>query len=282
MIKIYTSANWMSVFDAPSVIIDDDGLIYKEDEYYNLSKTACGRVDTKTGYIYGKGHYSKLTAPVGLIKKGPDCIEIYGDDYASITAAPMYYVHGNAVYTAEGYGKIFRAAEGYIKGDIPAGNLKDSPEAGSSAPAGGRKGAKAGGGWLSILWKIIKTTAVIILLLAISGWLWNEMYFTDNEYRDVFVANVICLLIGLVAAIFKKDKETSSFSVIFWVSTILMGIYIAVGMFRESGFGFKSILFSLLGMGISALYCLTPSILLAVIKGTIELIIGSIRNTKNR
>lgn len=280
MIKFYTPRNWKSVFDAPSIIIDDDGLIYSADEYYKLSKTACGRVDTKTGYIYGKEHYSKLTSPVGMVKRGNNCIEIYGDDFASIMAVPIYYIQGDSVYTAEEYGKFFKSAEGYIKRDIPMGG-QGSYQASDGASAGGG-GGKATGGCQSVLWTVIKTVALIIFLLVLSGWLWNEMYFSGNEYKDVFVANVICLIMGLVVAIFNKDKKISSFWVIFWISTILMGLYIAVGMFIEDGFGFKAVLFSVLGMLISALYCLAPSILLSVIKGIIELIVREIRNKKKK
>ena len=280
MIKFYTPHNWMSVFDAPSIIIDDDGLIYSADEYYKLLKTACGRVDTKTGYIYGKGHYSKLTLPVGMVKRGHNCIEIYGDDFASIMAVPIYYIQGDAVYTAEEYGKFFKSAEGYIKRDTSMGGQGGYQSLDGASAGAGRE--KATGGCLSVLWTVIKTVVLIIFLLALSGWLWNEMYFSGNEYKDVFVANIICLIVGLVVAIFNKDKKVSSFLVIFWISTILMGLYIAVGMFMEDGFGFKTVLFSVLGMLISALFCLVPSILLSVIKGSVKLIVCEIRNKKKK
>lgn len=284
MIKFYTPRNWMRVFDTPSVIIDDDGLIYSETEYYKLSKTACGRVDTKTGYIYGNGHYSGLTAPVGMVKQGPNSIEIYGDDFASIMAVPIYYIQGGNVYTAEEYGKVFGVAAGYAKGNIPTGSQGNQPVASGAAPAGG---ASAGGGGAnaavksaSILWNVIKVAVIIIGLLALSVFVWNEMYLSGSEYTQIMIANVICLLIGLFAAVCIKAKDTSSFAMIFWVSSILFGLYLAVGMFIEDGFAFKTVLFSVLGMLISALFCLVPALLLSIVVGTVKLIVMELRKRK--
>lgn len=279
MIKFYTPRNWMSVFDSPSVIIDDDGLIYSEAEYYKLSKTACGRVDTKTGYIYGNGHYSGLTAPVGMVKQGPNSIEIYGDDFASIMAVPIYYIQGGNVYTAEEYGKVFGVAAGYAKGNIPNGNQGNQPVAGSGAPVGGG-GANAVVKSASILWNVIKVAVIIIGLLALSVFVWNEMYLSGSEYTQIMIANVICLLIGLLAAVCIKAKDTSSFAMIFWVSSILFGLYLAVGMFIEDGFAFKTVLFSVLGMLISALFCIVPALLLSIVVGTVKLIVMELRKRK--
>lgn len=280
MIKFYTPSNWSVIFDAPSIIIDDDGYIYTEDEYYKLSRAACGRVDTQTGYVYGKGHYSGLTAPIGQFRQGHNCVEIYGDNYASPLAAPIYYMKGDAVYPAEEYGKIFGAPTGYIKGDIGEGF---GNEEGNYVPAGSNRASKReAGGVLSFVWTCIKTVALIIGLLALSGWLWYEMYFSEYPHTREFVANVICLIIGFIAAIFKKDEKTLSFTVIFWVSTILFGLFVGVGILFESGFGFKSVLFSILGMLMAALYCLTPSLLLSVVLGFVKIIIDEIRRGKRK
>lgn len=287
MIKFYTPRNWVSIFDAPSIIIDDDGLIYTESEYYKLSKTACGRVDTKTGYIYGKGHYSGLTAPIGMVKQEYNCIEIYGDDFASIRAMPIYYIQGDAVYTAEEYGKVFKQAEGYIKREAAADGmekfnaaLSDGISGKGDAARGAAKG-KANGGCLSVIWSVIKTAVIIIGLLVLSGWIWNEMYFTEDNTRFL-VVNVICLLIGLVAAVFKKDKNTSVFTVIFWVSTILFGLYMGIGNLIESGIGFKQVLLSIISVFLAALYCLTPSLLLSAVLGLVKLVICEIRRGKKK
>ena len=285
MIKFYTPKNWISVFDAPSIIIDDDGLIYTESEYYKLSKTACGRVDTKTGYIYGKGYYSGLTAPIGMVKQEHNCIEIYGDDFASIMAVPIYYIQGDAIYTAEEYGKVFKQAEGYIKREAAADGPKNFNAAlGGDVPRGENTGCgaakgKADGGCLSVIWSVIKSAVIIIGLLVLSGWIWNEMYFTEDNTRFLIV-NVICLLIGLVAAVCKKDKNTSAFTVIFWVSTILFGLYMGIGNFIESGFGFKQVLLSIISVFLAALYCLAPSLLLSVVLGLVKLVICEIRRGK--
>lgn len=287
MIKFYTPSNWRTVFEAPSIIIDDDGLIYTESEYYKLSKTACGRVDIKTGYIYGKGHYSGLTAPIGMVKQGHNCIEIYGDDFASIMAVPIYYIQGDSVYTAEEYGKVFKQAEGYIKREVAADGLKNFNEVLSGGISGGDGAArgtakgKANGGCLSVIWSVIKSAVIVIGLLVLSLWIWNEMYFTEDNTRFLAV-NVICLLIGLVAAVFKKDKDTSVFTVIFWVSTILFGLYMGIGNLIESGIGFKQVLLSIISVFLAALYCLAPSLLLSVGFGLVKLVIFEIRRGKKK
>lgn len=287
MIKFYTPSNWRAVFEAPSIIIDDDGLIYTESEYYKLSKTACGRVDTKTGYIYGKGHYSGLTAPIGMVKQGHNCIEIYGDDFASIMAVPIYCIQGDSVYTAEEYGKVFKQAEGYIKREAAADSLKNFNEAlaggisGKEGASGGAAKGKANGGCLSVIWSVIKSAVIIIGLLVLSGWIWNEMYFTEDNTRFL-VVNVICLLIGLVAAVFKKDKNTSIFTVIFWVSTILFGLYMGIGNLIESGIGFKQVLLSIISVFLAALYCLAPSLLLSFGFGLVKLVFYEVRRGKKK
>lgn len=287
MIKFYTPSNWSTIFDAPSIIIDDDGLIYTESEYYKLLKTACGRVDTKTGYIYGKGLYSGLTAPIGMVKQRNNCIEIYGDDFASIMAMPIYYIQGDAVYTAEEYGKVFKQAEGYIKREVATDNLENFNAALGDGVAGEEGTArvaskgKTNGGCLSVIWSLIKAAVIIIGLLVLSGWIWNEMYFTEDNTRFLIV-NVICLLIGLVVAVFKKDKDTSIFTVIFWVSTILFGLYMGIGNLIESGIGFKQVLLSIISMFLAALYCLAPSLLLSVVLGVIKLMLCEIRRGKTK
>lgn len=278
MIKFYTPNNWSTIFDAPSIIIDDDGYIYTEDEYYKLSRAACGRVDKQTGYVYGKGHYTGLTAPIGMFKQGYDCVEIYGDNYASPLATPIYYMKGDAVYSAEEYGKVFGAPTGYIKGDF--GEESGSEEKYITTGSGGKSRQK--GGLLDFIWTCIKCVALIVGLLVLSGWLWKEMYFSEYAHIREFVANVICLIIGFIAAIFKKDNNTLSFTVIFWVSTILFGLFVGIGIFIESGVSFKSILFSFLGMLMAALYCLTPSLLLSAVLGLVKLVICEIRRGKKK
>lgn len=288
MIKFYTPGDWMHVFDSPSIIIDDDGYIYTENEYYKVLKTACGRVDTRTGYIYGKDHYSVLAAPIGMIKQRNNLIEIYGGDYDSFMAAPIYYIDGDSVYTAEEYGKVFKQAEGYIKREVATDSQENFNAAlgnGTSwgeGTGGGASKNKAGSGFLSVLWNVIKMVVIIIGLFALSAWMWNEMYFSEYPHTREFIANVVCLLIGLIVAIFKKEKDTLSFTVIFWVSTILFGLFIGVGILIESGIGFKSILFSILGMLMAALYCLTPSLLLSVVLGLVKLVIFEIRRGKKK
>lgn len=285
MIKFYTPNNWRTFFDAPSIIIDDDGYIYTEDEYYKLSRTACGRVDIKTGYIFGKGHYSGLTAPIGMVKKGYNCIEIYGDDFASIMAVPIYYIQGDIVYTAEEYGKVFKQAEGYIKRDNSNSGQEefDASFSGSASSGGGSMGerGKKEAGFLSELWKVISPIVIIVGLLVLSVFMWSE-YFSTSEHTDELIVNVFGLLIGFIIAFFKKDKESSSFAIIFGISTALLGLYVGVDIFRETGFGIKGIFFCILGFLMAALYSLTPSLLLAFIERTIEGIIQSIHNRKNK
>lgn len=84
-----------------------------------------------------------------------------------------------------------------------------------SGTSTGGNGANAVVKSAGILWNVIKVAVIIIGLLALSVFVWNEMYLSGSEYTQIMIANVICLLIGLIAAICIKAKETSSLTMIF-------------------------------------------------------------------
>ena len=53
MLQFYTPKQWYSLFQCPSLIIDDEGKIWKADEYFAIiSGAPVGRVDYARGCIY--------------------------------------------------------------------------------------------------------------------------------------------------------------------------------------------------------------------------------------
>ena len=79
MIKFYTPNEWYSLFQCPSLIIDDEGKIWKADEYFAIiSGAPVGRVDYTRGCIYGEdmGYGLFAAAPIAHLETKNGVIEV--------------------------------------------------------------------------------------------------------------------------------------------------------------------------------------------------------------
>lgn len=116
MLQFYTPKEWNSLFNCPSLIIDDNGKIWSADAYYKpLFGEPSGRVDYTGGKIYGKDlGYGLLAEPIAYLETKNGVIEIR-DAKKGLFSAPILYIKDGKVYTPERFTALFDAPDGYFK-----------------------------------------------------------------------------------------------------------------------------------------------------------------------
>ena len=117
MLQFYTPNEWYSLFQCPSLIVDDMGKIWKADDYYTIiSGTPVGRVDYARGCIYGEdlGYGLLAAAPIAYLETKNGVIQVL-DGKKGLFSAPILYIKDDKVYTPEQYTALFDAPSGYIK-----------------------------------------------------------------------------------------------------------------------------------------------------------------------
>lgn len=102
MIKFYTPKEWNSLFDCPSLIIDNWGKIWAADQYQMvLSGEPCGRIDYEGGKIYGKDlGYGMFAEPIAYLETKNGVTRIM-DAKKGLFSAPILYIQDDKVYTPE-------------------------------------------------------------------------------------------------------------------------------------------------------------------------------------
>lgn len=262
MIKIYTPKEWLGVFSSPSIVIESDGLIYGEDAYNILTRAPIGKVDLKSGYVYGEDFASIMPQPIGVIKKDGNLTIIFGEDYGSLNAQPIFYINGNEGYSAEAYYRAFRSPDFYIAND--AVSKCGNEEHGAMLHNNSRKQKDDGsGGLLRGMFTMLQAIVLGIGILAMSAFVWVDVYYGAESYAHILIANIIALAIGCIVTYEEKGTE-QTFSGIFWVSALLFEVYIIVLSFVQYGFGWKAIGWSVLGLIVSCLYCVLPAAVLSI------------------
>lgn len=116
MLKIYTPKEWFQLFRCAEIIIEDDGLIYRGEDYYKNFRQAIGKIDYSVGYIYGEDYNRLSRVPIGSIRQDGAVTKIYGEDYARLTAQPILYIRDNRIYAADEFYKLFPMEAAYIDG----------------------------------------------------------------------------------------------------------------------------------------------------------------------
>ncbi len=145
MIKFYTPKEWHSLFDCPSLIIDDWGKIWAADNYYMvLSGEPCGKIDYQGGKIYGKDlGYGMFAEPIAYLETKNGVTRIM-DAKKGLFSSPMLYIQDDKVYTPEQWTSLFDAPGGYIKKDTPSGGGTSEKKSGGSARSGISLGGELG------------------------------------------------------------------------------------------------------------------------------------------
>lgn len=165
MIEFYTPKEWYSLFQCPNLIIDDEGKIWKANDYYTIiSGTPVGRVDYARGCIYGEdlGYGPLAAAPIAYLETKNGVTQVL-DGKKGIFSAPILYIKDDKVYTPEQYTALFDAPSGYIKKEEKKTSGVNSFFGGSGdSGSGGSPGCLPGclGGELGIFAFI-----VVVLLL---------------------------------------------------------------------------------------------------------------------
>lgn len=145
MIKFYTPKEWHSLFDCPSLIIDDWGKIWAADQYYMvLSGEPCGKIDYQGGKIYGKDlGYGMFAEPIAYLESKNGVTRIM-DAKKGLFSSPMLYIQDDKVYTPEQWTSLFDTPGGYIKKENPSDGTPSEKSSGDSARGGISLGGELG------------------------------------------------------------------------------------------------------------------------------------------
>lgn len=115
MIKIYTEKSWHSLFGKVPVIIIENDYIYSEKSYYSLIRKPIGKIDRRTGRIFGEDYAGMFPVPIGCLKTKGDVQELYGEDFANMGARPLVYIKNNKVYSYREYYKLISSPGGFLE-----------------------------------------------------------------------------------------------------------------------------------------------------------------------
>lgn len=202
MLQIYTPKQWYSLFNCPSLMIDDNGLIWAADEYYKiLFSSPSGKIDYAAGKIYGKDLGGGLfSEPIGYLETKNGVTRIM-DAKQGYFSTPILYIQGNKIYTAEEYGSIFGAPSGYVQGNPPSSGGYGGYSGGSSGGSyggGGYSGGSSGSSGSSSSGGsgggLLGSVLTVVMLLLLPGLLFNITTVS-------LVLAVIYLLFAVVSVI---------------------------------------------------------------------------------
>ncbi len=231
MIKVYTPKAWYALLgNQPCIIIEDDGLIYSEADYYKTLRNPIGKIDGQKGLIYGEDYLKSFPQPIGAIKEKGNVTEIYGPDYLKTFARPILYLRDNRIYSADEFFRLFPQEAGFIRdeGKKETGSITvDSTYADHTNRDVGGEGS---GCLLETVFKVIKA-AVIILAIGVLMFFMLKYVFVDLLTEDPDLAQMswgslaigatlaLCVIpIDFLTAVKKKKMPdcVKHFSLFWW------------------------------------------------------------------
>lgn len=269
MFEIHTPKSWYSIFTYPSIIVDDDGLIYNSAEYHKLLRNPIGKFDYKSGYIYGEDYCKLMPSPIGRIKKDGTVTIIFGEDYATLNPTPILYIKGNEIYSPDEYNKLFSTPSAYIKKDCAKnGNTTNSTK---NNNAGNFVNGTTSDD--SFIRKILKTI-LIVFVVAFVGVAFIFGTLEDITYVPVFF---IAIIVGFVVAFLvnKTIPNGNGFAsvfadifmnalcaefasvVVFWIGILIIDL--------PGSHGFGVVIKSFLSLIMIAVMMAVPSIIIGLI-----------------
>ena len=194
MIKVYTPKEWMSLFHgAPSLVIGQ-GKIYAGNTYHNLvSKDVVGV--WKGDLIYGPDYYKSGAKAIGKIKTKGTVKEVYGVNDGSESAAPLFYIVGNKVYTAKEYSKWFKSPSAYIENKAPT----PTEGKGSQGRASSSQKTQPGKDPTSADYNIGPVGWGLLLVLVLAA---TAVGFFTGYYRNLTLLFLILSLASVILAMF--------------------------------------------------------------------------------
>lgn len=222
MIKLYTPKQWHSLFDCPSLIIDNDGKIWEADSYYKiLSGEPSGRIDYAGGKVYGRDlGYGMFSEPIAYLETKNGVIRVM-DAKEGISSSPILYIENDKVYTPEQYCAVFDAPSGYIRQEDQRRSA-DSSAGTSVSGADYSGGASSGLG----LW-LLKAGGLMLAGYCVIGGIANALPIWASILLGI-------ILVGGLAykGWFSKDKsKQKAFRLAFWAVLIWFG-FVAIMIAR--------------------------------------------------
>ena len=237
MFKIYTPKAWYATFGYPTLYIEDDGLIFNEDEYYKSFRSAVGKIDFSAGYVYGPDYYRTGRQPVGkIVHRGDGETWIYGPDYYKTFAQPILYIRDNRIYEADEFYKMFPREAGYIKADPPKTTTHRTTP--STPPTTASNQPKEPSVFSSMLKTILIAGIVLAALIFIP-----ILVAQDSTYG---VPAMVMLGIGSVLALIFAKSYGGSIAIICVTCGILMFIYDYIATSSHKTIGTGELIISIL------------------------------------
>lgn len=276
MFKIYTPQQWFSMFRCAELIIEDDGLIFNEEDYYKTFRQAIGKFDYDSGYIYGEDYHRWGAIPIGKIQQDGNVTKIYGDDYARLSAQPIFYIRDNRIYSADQFYKTFPMEAGYIDGTF-AGTTRASSVGSSSNTYteysySGSTGTSSEGGLFSIIGRILDLgfwgiVGVVFVFVLIAFAIYAPFYFMSGAEGTESAQLVICsLAFGAFMSFFTMDEKDPGD---LFVKMLMYSILAAFGIdvyntYQNGNFTKGGLIFALIfGAFIYGLVLVVPCLILS-------------------
>ncbi len=254
MIKIYTPSQWYSLFQCPSIIIDDDGMIYKDEDYYKSFRQAVGKIDYDQGKIFGEDYYRSFAQPIGSIQNDGAVTKIYGPDYHRTFAQPILYIRDNRIYAADEFYKIFPSEVAFIRGDS-GGTTTSGGRTSDNADTERKKSDNEDASGSCLGWFVGIVVVVILIAAAflmpywiLSGDQGADMmqmlimglgfggliaFFTAKDWEQMVIRTILFAILGIfaldVASAYKEgDLKTIDLVIAAFFGIILYGLTAAV------------------------------------------------------
>lgn len=190
MFEIHTPKSWYSIFTYPSIVVDDDGLIYSSADYHKLLRNPIGKIDFNSGYIYGEDYFKLMPSPIGRIKNDGSVTIVLGEDYNGLNPTPIFYIKGNEIYSPDEYDKLFSTPSAYLKMDFTISSNTTNPVKNNNTDDSAKNNKKDN----SYISKILKAI-LIASTVAFVGVAFIFSTFEDITYVPVFF---IALIVGFV------------------------------------------------------------------------------------
>lgn len=292
MQTIYESKEWFKLFRTESIVIEDNGEVFKAPR--QLFESAVGKIDWGTGLIYGDDYLKLMPIPIGKIVEKQDVTEVYGSDYNDFFAVPILYIKDNEIYTYAEYYKLFSTPSGYIQGEIKhnsqnsgsnqarryvqntSGGYSGTTSGGYGGTTGGRGTTGGGTGGGGVIGGLAGTSIVGIILvgcLVITGV--NAFFdaFIDPDNIIMKCAFITGIIIAFIASLCVLYDSNDSFIELlikgFAISEVAITIIGTIGCIADTcdstTSGIEIFLSFALGWILVAFASLLPSLVVALI-----------------
>ena len=220
MLQFYTPKEWYSLFNCPSLIVDNDGKIWSADEYYKiLFGEPSGRIDYAKGKIYGKDlGYGLMAEPIAYLETKNGVMEVR-DAQKGLFSAPILYIKDDKVYTPERFFSLFDSHNGFVKKDD-----KEDPNAASGGFHTG-SGDTSGGVPSGVIGPaLLKIGGVLLLFICVA----NGLVMAMPLWLLVLLWVAAAIGLGYLGFFAPESKRTKAFRAGFFAFLISSAIFAVI------------------------------------------------------